>query len=256
MPMPASTPTRIKHTVSTPAGEKAGSAVSSWASLPPNAIDAPTWVREGLAETFFFDPSPSVRRVITIGTPHRGSEFANDTTRWLGRKLIRIPSMIMQGRHQLIARNPGYFRPNAPLDIRTSIDSLAPESPLLPVLLAAERGPWVRYHNVVGEAPSSSFASWLDDGEGDGVVSLASAQLDDVESQIVVPADHSRVHRHPQCILEVRRILIQHLAELRTFPYGGGVQQAAAAEGSITGAPAEQDAPVEMARGPSPILAR
>ena len=31
-----------------------------------------------------FEPNPSIRRVVTIGTPHRGSSFANDTTRWVG----------------------------------------------------------------------------------------------------------------------------------------------------------------------------
>ncbi len=197
---------------------------------PFSEVEADTEVRQGLARTFFFDPNPSIRRVITIATPHRGSEFANDTTRWVGRKLIKIPSMILQGRHQLIARNPGFFRANAPLDITTSIDSLVPDSPLLPVLLTAHTGSWVRYHNVVGDVPKSGVTGWFSKGQGDGVVALASAQLDGVASQIVVPADHSNVHRHPQSILEVRRILMQHIAELRTFPYEGGVQQAAASK--------------------------
>jgi len=47
--------------------------------------------REQLAQTVFFHANPSIRRVITIGTPHRGSDFANDYTRWLGRRLIRLP---------------------------------------------------------------------------------------------------------------------------------------------------------------------
>ena len=192
---------------------------------PFSELQADDQVREGLARTFFFDPNPSIRRVVTIGTPHRGSEFSNDATRWLSRKLIRIPSMIMQGRNQLLARNPNFFRPGAPLDVTTSIDSLAPESPLLPVLLAAQHGPWVKFHNIVGEKPERGLDSWLSGGDGDGVVTLASARLDDAESQIVVPADHSHVHRHSQSILEVRRILLEHVAELRSFPYGGGVMQ-------------------------------
>ncbi|MCA9230054.1 MAG: alpha/beta fold hydrolase [Planctomycetales bacterium] len=197
---------------------------SFWETLsekPFAELEADQEIRAGLARTFFFDPNPSIRRIVTIGTPHRGSEFANDTTRWLGRKLIKIPSMIMQGRNQLIARNPGYFRDNAPLEVTTSIDSLAPESPLLPVLLTAQQGPWVKYHNIVGEVPKKGITGWLVGGTGDGVVTLASAQLDNVQSQIVVPADHISVHRHPQSILEVRRILMQHIAELRTFPNGG-----------------------------------
>jgi hypothetical protein len=47
-----------------------------------------------------------------------------------------------------------------------------------------------------------------------------------VASQLVVPADHSTVHRHPAAILEVRKILMQHLADLESFPYGGGVEYA------------------------------
>ena len=202
-----------------------------WGKLsdrPFAEVDADEEVRDGLARTFFFDPNPSIRRVVTLGTPHRGSDFANGTTQWLGRKLIQIPSMVMQGRHQLIARNPGFFRPDAPLNITTSIDSLVPESPLLPVLLTAQTGAWVRYHNVAGDAPKGVISGWLSREPGDGVVTLASAQLENASSQIVVEADHSQVHRHPQSILEVRRILLQNLSEMRTFPYHGGVQHASA----------------------------
>ena len=39
-----------------------------------------------LARVVYFHPNPSVKRVITIGTPHRGSDFANDYTRWLSRR--------------------------------------------------------------------------------------------------------------------------------------------------------------------------
>lgn len=192
-------------------------------------LQADPEIRDQLASTFFFDPNPSIRRVVTIGTPHRGSEFSNDFTKWLGRKLIHVPTSLMNGRTELASRNPEYFRNTAPINITNSIDSLSPKSPFLPVLLEAPAGPWVKYHNIVGQAPregvTNQVSMWLS-GEGDGVVSLASAQLDGVSSQIVVPADHMTVHRHPQSILEVRRVLMQHVADLQNFPYGGTVQYA------------------------------
>ena len=48
-----------------------------------------------------------------------------------------------------------------------------------------------------------------------------------LESQIIVPADHMNVHRHPQSILEVRRVLFEQLAELQNFPasYNNAVAQ-------------------------------
>jgi pimeloyl-ACP methyl ester carboxylesterase len=173
-----------------------------------------------LAGMFYFRPNPAVRRVVTIGTPHRGSEFANEVTRWLGQKAITMPAKMLEGRNQLIARNREFFRPHAPLDIKTSIDSLDPDSPVLPVLLTAAPGPWVAYHNVVGRDPDPGWGEYLV-GDGDGVVSLDSARLDQMRqlrSQIIVPADHISVHRHPQSILEVRRVLFEQLSELENFP--------------------------------------
>lgn len=184
-------------------------------------LNADEDVVRSLAGTFFFSPSPSVRRVVTLGTPHRGSEFSNGVTQWLGHKLITLPSKMLKGRNELIARNRNFFRPGAPLDITTSIDSLSPSSPVLPVLLSATPGPWVSYHNVVGKEPEPHWWQKRLIGDGDGVVSLASARLDDepqVRSQKIVPADHISVHRHPQSILEVRRVLFQQLAELEDFP--------------------------------------
>jgi hypothetical protein len=181
---------------------------------------------------FYFRPNPSVRRVVTLGTPHRGSPFSNDITRWAGNKLISLPKKMIEGRDQLLAQNKHFFRANAPIDIKTSIDSLSPDSPVLPTLLTANPGPWVTYHNVIGREPKPGLASKYIVGEGDGVVALTSARLDNaphVESQIVVSADHSNVHRHPQSVLEVRRVLFEQLAELQNFPasYGGKVARRA-----------------------------
>lgn len=183
-------------------------------------LKADEGVTRTLANAYFFDPNPSVSRVVTIGTPHRGSQFANSTTRWLGHKLITLPAQMLKGRQDLLASNKNFFRKDSPIEITTSIDSLAPDSPILPVLLTAHPGPWISYHNVVGREPDLGWRRWFTD-DGDGVVSLASARLDEMpqlRSQIVVPSDHVNVHRHPQSILEVRRVLIEQLAELKGFP--------------------------------------
>src|SRR3954453_4931778 len=123
-----------------------------------------------LANTYFFRPNPSVRRVITLATPHSGSPFANDLTRWAADKVITLPRKMLERQDELLVENKHYFRPNAPLDIKTSIDSLSPHSPLLEPLLAARPGPWVSYHNVVGREPNPGWSKYIV-GEGDGVVS-------------------------------------------------------------------------------------
>ncbi|TWT48796.1 esterase/lipase family protein [Botrimarina hoheduenensis] len=174
--------------------------------------------RTHVSRLFYFQPDSSVRRVVTIGSPHRGSRFANGVTRWVGNKLIELPVKTIARRQELFRDNPGLFLPAA-TSMMTSLDSLAPDSPMLSALLTARSAPWVSYHNVVGDAPRSGPASWFTT-RGDGVVSLASARLDDLpglESQVIVPDSHVTLHRHPQTVAEVQRILLAQAAELEGY---------------------------------------
>jgi hypothetical protein len=47
-------------------------------------------------------------------------------------------------------------------------------------------------------------------------VPYSSAHLDGVDSEVTVEADHFHVHHHPRAILELRRILLEHLKESET----------------------------------------
>jgi hypothetical protein len=176
---------------------------------PFDELKADPETREQVLKTLFFQPNPDIRRVITIGTPHRGSEFVNDYTRWLGRKLIAMPTMITQAKTKILRDNPDFFRNTDLFTISTSIDSLSPDSPMLPVMLASEKPPWVTYHNIVGVVSERNLLGKITE-KGDGAVTFESAHLDDVESEIVVEADHIHVHQHPRAILEVRRVLLEH----------------------------------------------
>ena len=164
-----------------------------------------------LRQAAFFKPNSDVRRVITIGTPHRGSDYANDATRWLSRKLITLPTKMVSTGQKLINHNPGVFQNAELLTTSTSIDSLSPDSPVFPAMLRAPRAPWVTYHNVVGMKRKKNWLGSTSEATGDGVVEYESAHMDDVASEISVEAEHSLVHSHPRTILEVRRVLLEHL---------------------------------------------
>lgn len=180
---------------------------------PFSRLEADPETLAKLEKSLFFQPNPSIRRVVTIGTPHRGSRMSNDLTQWLSYKLIRLPEMLSLTKSSLLRRNKDVIRDDRLLQIKTSVASLAPDSPFFPVMLASHRAPWVRYHNVVGALPEEDWAGYLSQG-GDGVVELASAKMDDVVSQIEVPAQHAELHGHPRAILEVKRILLEHLHEV------------------------------------------
>ena len=181
--------------------------------------------------------------MITIGTPYRGSEFANSTTRWLGSKLITLPKMFASTQAELHRDNPDAFKEPNLIDVDTSIDSLAPDSPFLPAMLNAPTPPWVHQHTIIGVIPEKGLLGRVV-GEGDGVVTVASAHLDTAESEITVNADHTTIHSHPLSVLEVHRILLAHLAEMDReqrpiWPRGaddrGGARQSLVARASCAG---------------------
>ncbi len=175
------------------------------------ALDEET--RGLLSEVFFFSPDPNVSRVVTIATPHHGSSYANRFTRWLAAKFIQLPGMLVSAQQKLLKTNPDIFRAEGLDRTPTSIDGLAPDSPVLTTMLAAPRAPWTTYHNVIGTEEWIPAGGNLEDTT-DGVVSYRSAKVEDAVSELVVTAEHMDVHRHPLAILELRRILLEHLANV------------------------------------------
>ncbi|GAA4422898.1 alpha/beta fold hydrolase [Bremerella cremea] len=207
---------------------------------------------QALKDVLFFHPSSSVRRVITMGTPHRGSDFANSTTRWLGKNLIELPTFVTGSSNRLVAANPGYFKNKDLLEISTSVDSLAPDSPVLPAILEAPKAPWVKYHTVIGVVDQETWLGYFS-GRSDGIVKYDSARLDEAVSEKIVTADHNTVHRNPESVLEVRRILREHIQQLRQEYYSSLQQPAIAPMQTPEIMPASHLAPVETLPPSQPV---
>lgn len=172
---------------------------------------------DSLRKTLFFSPNHQVKRVVTLATPYHGSDFANPTTRWLGRKLLTLPQLLIKKNQSLIEQNPGFFKDRDLLTIETSVDSLAPDSPFFAALSQAKPAPWTRYHVVVGHLEPENWTDSLEQklwGEGDGVVELANAELPFADSYDEVNSKHMTVHQHPKSIWIVKQVLLKHLAEL------------------------------------------
>lgn len=106
---------------------------------PFSRLDADPETIAKLEKSLFFQPNPSIRRVVTIGTPHRGSRMSNDLTQWLSHKLIRLPEMLSLTKSSLLRRNKDVIRDDRLLQIKTSVASLAPDSPFFPAMLASYR---------------------------------------------------------------------------------------------------------------------
>jgi hypothetical protein len=94
--------------------------------------------------------------------------------------------------------------------------------------------------------PRRLLQRWTQDS--DGVVTLASGHLEYADSEIVVEAMHQNIHRTPRAILEVRRILNLHLADLR------GTQSAASQVTTPSSLPPTASQPEEIPSNPASNL--
>jgi hypothetical protein len=137
-------------------------------------------------------------------------------------KLVHLPSDLVQESKDLNTENPDLAGVLRKKELLTSVDLLAPGAPALQLIAARPRPAPVHFHSIIGvvKPNEAKLETWLsgDKEPGDGVVPYQSAHLDGVESELVVEADHFHVHHHPLAILELRRILLEHLQEADRSP--------------------------------------
>jgi pimeloyl-ACP methyl ester carboxylesterase len=182
----------------------------SAASRPFGQVIAAEEQRRELAEAFFFNPSLDVARVLFIGTPHRGSILARRLVGRLGSALVRPPRSKTEQHDQLIRNNPGVFRNEIIRRIPTSVDLLEPSSSILNATDRLPYRPGIVLHSIVGIGRQSLMGSY-----SDGVVSLDSARLGGVQSEKAVRTTHEKLHRAPDSVDEVLRILNLHSGSSR-----------------------------------------
>lgn len=175
-----------------------------FATLPMKLEDL-----EMLRGYFFFQPVPSVTRVVFISTPHRGSYLAVSLVRDLARRFMSLPADTLTLTEKFLQADgrepvPSAVRKAAP----TSLDQMSPKNKMLLKLAEIPVAPGVKSHSIIaikGDGPPEKG--------GDGVVKYTSAHVPYADTEFIVRSGHSCQDK-PPTIEEVRRILLEHLADL------------------------------------------
>jgi pimeloyl-ACP methyl ester carboxylesterase len=162
--------------------------------------------RERLRHMLFLEPLPFVSRVVFISTPHRGSYLAGGFARRWARRLMSLPGDVAARGRETIQLAKGssmekFFHGRMP----TSLDSMSPKNPLLPILAEIPVAPGVKAHSIIAVQGDGDYHKGRD-----GIVAYQSAHVDYVESEFIVRSYHSCLNQ-PATIEEVRRILHEHL---------------------------------------------
>ncbi|HSF05922.1 MAG TPA: alpha/beta fold hydrolase [Methylomirabilota bacterium] len=162
--------------------------------------------RELFRKAFFFHPLPFVSRVVFIATPHRGSFRVSSMVRIFVRRLVTLPVTLVQDFQDVLRANPDALALEAD-DVPTAVDNMRPGHRFIRGLAESPIAPGVTAHSIIAVLGTGPVT-----GKTDGVVAYESAHLDGVASEKVVRSGHSTL-AHPETILEVRRILLEHLGQ-------------------------------------------
>lgn len=196
--------------------------------------------RETVRKMAFVEPVPHVKRVVFIATPHHGSYLAGS---WLAHQianLIRLPANLTRLGARLV--ESGFGTPEARARAFTpSVIGMTPGQPLLEELAATPLVPGVHSHSIIAvtdlDAPREEAE--------DGVVAYTSAHIDGVDSEYVVLSGHS-CQDNPHTIEEVRRILLEHIAE---FDARQGAEREAEREAKVGARPPGAVTAADLADG-------
>jgi hypothetical protein len=163
--------------------------------------------KELLKRAFYFEPVPSISRVVFVATPHRGATMGGNIIGRIGSKLISFPNYFLSAVDGVLG-TLGFTEK----DIPTGIENLAIGSRFMTTIEALPICASVPYHSIIGNKEVAGTP-----GGTDGVVRYTSSHLEGAVTETIVESGHN-AHNHPQAILEIRRILLQHLAETGRTP--------------------------------------
>jgi pimeloyl-ACP methyl ester carboxylesterase len=179
-----------------------------WANVtkePFDKVEMAAETRALLQEAMFFEPVPTVERVVFIATPHRGSFRASGLALNLIRRIVNLPGTLATQFQDLLKGQA--FAHLGTSQLPTSVDNMSPGHPFIHALTESPIDPRITAHSIIavlGDGPVT--------GKTDGVVAYESAHIDGVASEVVVRSPHS-TQAHPETIEEVKRILIEHLGK-------------------------------------------
>ncbi|MDF1659887.1 MAG: hypothetical protein P1U58_19895 [Verrucomicrobiales bacterium] len=162
--------------------------------------------RVSLIDAFMWKSEPSVKTVIFIAVPHRGSVYADNAVGRLGQALVKPPNNFRAFYERISKANPGAFTEGyadlgeGRLD---SVGALSPEQPTLKILADLPLGYSPTLYSIIGNRGKEGAI----EESSDGIVDYWSSHLDEAASETIVPAGHAMLSE-PEVIEETKRLLL------------------------------------------------
>jgi pimeloyl-ACP methyl ester carboxylesterase len=156
-----------------------------------------------IQESLFFKASTHVSKVIFLATPHKGADMASGLIGRLGSRLVRLPAKLVAMGPALVEKANTTNGKKVVGRFPNSIDTLRPEARSVVAMNRLPIASSITYYSIIGDRGANNSPN-----SSDGVVAYRSSHLEGSRSEKIVPYWHSYVHRSPEGIAEVERILL------------------------------------------------
>lgn len=169
-------------------------------------------LRRKIEPYVIFSAMPQPTRAIFIAAPHRGTPYAENRFAQFVSGLIRLPATVLSRVTEIgqLLVNSDNASDEPLVGAINSIKNLSDQDPFVQESAKLPITDRVKFHSIMGnDTPKLAL-----EDSSDGVVPYASAKLEGAASELVVNSWHS-VQETPEAIVEVRRILREHLDVLQ-----------------------------------------
>ncbi|MEC7118693.1 MAG: alpha/beta fold hydrolase, partial [Pseudomonadota bacterium] len=164
---------------------------------------------------FTLSPLPQVQRAVFISAPFRGTDYAD---RWFTRALreiIRLPLSFVEAIDDAVARARiddqllQRITEAGLLDFQNGASELSRQSRFMQITAPVSIRHGLPYHSIMGQIDPNTRR----EDASDGIVPYQSSHLAGAASETLIQGGHS-IQSTPEAVLELRRILRLHLAQI------------------------------------------
>ncbi len=177
---------------------------------PPSAIPFSQKTREVMGGSLIFKPTPGIGRVVFVSASHRGSEKAVDFWGRLGAAVVGNPLTQDTVYKEAIAHAKPAAQARTRNRLPNSIDMLDPANLFVTTVNQLPLKPGVPFHSLIGDRGRGGFLDHTRPNSSDGIVPYWSSHMEGAASERVIPSGHWS-HLHPLGMVEINRILLEHL---------------------------------------------
>lgn len=176
----------------------------------PAEIPFSNEARNLMGRSLIFDSQDNISRAVFLSASHRGSDMATSFMGRLGATLVGNPISQNEVNKEVYS----FVRPEVRVGGRhrlpNSIDMLDPDNRFLRTANSLPIKAGVPFHSLIGDRGRGGHLDHTKPVSNDGIVPYWSSHMAGARSEQIIPSGHWS-HLHPLGMVEIKRILTEHL---------------------------------------------